>query len=300
MLTDTAIRNAKAIDKPYKLQDSQGLYILIKPNGGKYFRFNYRFGDKRQTLSLGVYPAVSLKEARTKRDTAKKQINGGINPAVQKQALKLAKTQNATNSFEAICLEWLVGKCNDKSPRPKRQLNFFIPYIGATQVTEIRPTDILKCLNRVSERGTVYSAKKALQMLGQVFCYAVATGRAERDITQVLKGALPSHTKKHFAAITEPKEIGDLMRDIYGYSGTSPVTAALRLLPLLFQRPGELRAMKWADVDLEAREWRYLVTKTNISHIVPLSHQAITILEEIKPLTGHGSYVFPSERTPNG
>jgi integrase len=160
--------------------------------------------------------------------------------------------------------------------------------------------EILKCLTRVEELGTVYSAKKALQMYGQFFRYAVATGRAERDITQDLKGALSAHTKKHFSAITEPPKVAELLRAIDDYGGSFPVACALKLAPMLFQRPGELRAMEWAHVDLESKEWRYFVTKTEVQHIVPLSRQAIEILQELRSLTGHGRFVFPSERTPRG
>ena len=174
------------------------------------------------------------------------------------------------------------------------------PWLGDRPISEILPKDILASLRRVEERGTIETAHRTLQICGQVFRYAVATGRVDRDITQDLKGALPPAKGEHFAAITEPKEVAELLRAIDSYQGSLPAVCALKLAPLFFVRPGELRAMQWQDVNLETAEWRYLVTKTKVQHIVPLARQAVAILEELKPLTGHGLYVFPSERTPSG
>ncbi|MCQ8103549.1 integrase arm-type DNA-binding domain-containing protein [Methylomonas sp. SURF-2] len=304
-LTDTAIRNAKpSPDKPYKLQDDKGLYLLVNPNGAKYFRYNYRFDGKRKTLALGVYPSTTLKDARDKRDTAKKQLDGGIDPSENKKAIKQAKVESANNSFEVIAREWgqkKVETWSEKNNRSKRMLerNIF-PWLGSRPIADIQPKDILACLRRVEERGTIETAHRTLQICGQVFRYAVATGRVERDLTQDLKGALPPAKGEHFAAITEPKEVAELLRAIDSYQGSLPAVCALKLAPLVFVRPGELRAMQWQDVNFETAEWRYFVSKTKVQHIVPLSSQAVEILYELHPVTGHGLFTFPSERTPSG
>jgi integrase len=295
-LSDTAIKNAKPADKPYKMQDEKGMYLLVHSNGSKYFRYNYRFDGKRKTLALGTYPVTSLKEARDKRDTAKKQIDGGIDPSENKKAVKASKAESAANSFEIIAREWGSKKVNDwddKNNRSKRMLerNIF-PWLGSKPITDILPKDILACLRRVEDRGTIETAHRTLQICGQVFRYAVATGRADRDITPDLRGALPPAKGEHFAAITEPKGVAELLRAIDSYQGSLSAVCALKLAPLVFVRPGELRAAEWQHIDLEAKEWRYFVSKTEVQHIVPLSSQAVAILEELHPLTGHGRFVF--------
>ncbi|MFA6163977.1 MAG: integrase arm-type DNA-binding domain-containing protein [Methylobacter sp.] len=303
-LSDTAIKNAKPTDKPYKIQDEKGMYLLVHSNGSKYFRYNYRFGGKRKTLALGTYPVTSLKEARDKRDTAKKQIDVGIDPSENKKAVKSSKAESAANSFEIIAREWGSRKVNDwddKNNRSKRMLerNIF-PWLGSKPIIDILPKDILECLRRVEDRGTIETAHRSLQICGQVFRYAVATGRVDRDITPDLRGALPPAKGEHFASITEPKQVAELLRAIDGYQGSLSAICALKLAPLVFVRPGELRAAEWQHIDIEVKEWRYFVSKTKTEHIVPLSSQAVKILEELHPLTGHGRYVFSSERTPRG
>jgi integrase len=303
-LSDTAIKNAKSAEKPYKMQDEKGMYLLVHPNGGKYFRYDYRFDGKRKTLALGTYPATSLKQARDKRDTAKKQIDDGIDPNENKKAVKASKAESAANSFEIIAREWGSKKVNDwddKNNRSKRMLerNIF-PWLGGKPITDILPKDILACLRRVEDRGTIETAHRTLQICGQVYRYAVATGRAERDITPDLRGALPPAKGEHFAAITEPKQVAELLRAIDGYQGSLPAVCALKLAPLVFVRPGELRAAEWQHIDLDAKEWRYYISKTSVQHIVPLSTQAVAILQELYPFSGHGRFVFPSERTPRG
>jgi integrase len=303
-LSDTAIKNAKSAEKPYKMQDEKGMYLLVHPNGGKYFRYDYRFDGKRKTLALGTYPVTSLKEARDKRDTAKKQIDDGIDPNENKKAVKASKAESAANSFEIIAREWGSKKVNDwddKNNRSKRMLerNIF-PWLGRKPITDILPKDILECLRRVEDRGTIETAHRTLQICGQVYRYAVATGRAERDITPDLRGALPPAKGEHFAAITEPKQVAELLRAIDSYQGSLPAVCALKLAPLVFVRPGELRSAEWHHIDLDAKEWRYYVSKTSVQHIVPLSTQAVAILEELHPFSGHGRFVFPSERTPRG
>lgn len=304
-LSDTTIKNAKPTpDKAYKLPDEKGMYLLVNPNGSKYFRLKYRFGGKEKVLALGVYPDTSLKQAREKRDEARKQLAEGIDPSENRKAVKSSKAESAANSFEVIAREWGGKKVDtwaDKNNRSKRMLerNIF-PWLGSKPITDILPKDILDCLRRVEDRGTIETAHRTLQICGQVFRYAVATGRAERDITPDLRGALPPAKGEHFAAITEPKEVAELLRAIDSYQGSLPAVCALKLAPLVFVRPGELRAAEWQHIDFEAKEWRYYVSKTSVQHIVPLSSQAVAILEELQPFSGHGRFVFPSERTPRG
>jgi integrase len=304
-LSDTTIKNAKPnADKAYKLPDEKGMYLLVNPNGSKYFRLKYRFGGKEKVLALGVYPDTSLKQAREKRDEARKQLADGIDPSENRKAVKSSKAESAANSFEIIAREWGGKKVDtwaDKNNRSKRMLerNIF-PWLGGKPIADILPKDILECLRRVEDRGTIETAHRTLQICGQVYRYAVATGRAERDITPDLRGALPPAKGEHFAAITEPKQVAELLRAIDSYQGSLPAVCALKLAPLVFVRPGELRAAEWQHIDLDAKEWRYYVSKTAVQHIVPLSTQAVAILEELRPFSGHGRFVFPSERTPRG
>ena len=304
-ISDTTIKAAKPkSDKDYKLSDEKGLHILIKTNGSKYFRLKYRFAGKEKTLALGVYPETTLKQAREKRDLARKQIAEGIDPSENKKAVKASKAESALNSFEVIAKEWgakHVNNWNDKNNRSKRMLerNIF-PWLGAKPITNILPIDILNCLRRLEDRGTLETAHRVLQICGQVFRYAVATSRIDRDITPDLRGALPPAKGGHFASLTDPKQAAPLLRAIDAYTGTFVVKSALQLAPMVFVRPSELRHAEWAHIDLESKEWRYFVTKTETDHIVPLSTQAIEILTALFPLTGNGRYVFPSARTPNG
>ena len=304
-LSDTAIKNAKPNpDKSYKLPDEKGMYLLIHQNGSKYFRLDYRFTGKRKTLALGIYPDTTLKQARDKRDTARNQLAEGIDPSENRKAVKSSKAESASNSFEVIAREWGAKKVDtwdDKNNRSKRMLerNIF-PWLGTKPITDILPKDILECLRRVEDRGTIETAHRSLQICGQVFRYAGATGRVDRDITPDLRGALPPAKGEHFAAITEPKAVAELLRAIDSYQGSLSAICALKLAPLVFVRPGELRAAEWEHIDFDAKEWRYFVSKTKVEHIVPLSLQAVAILQELHPLTGHGRFIFPSERNPRG
>ncbi|HYE37517.1 tyrosine-type recombinase/integrase [Methylocaldum sp.] len=298
-LSDTAVRNAKAKDKPYKLADEKGLYLLVKP-AGKYWRFDYRFERKRKTLAFGAYPDVSLKEARGKRDEARRRIAQGVDPGVEKKAIKTAESE----TFEAIAREWFIkfapNWAESHSDKIIRRLERDIfPWLGKRLIREITAPELLAVLRRIEGRA-LETAHRVLQNCGQIFRYAIATGRADRDISADLKGALPPAKLGHFAAVTDPRKVGELLRAIDAFEGTFPVKCALRLAPLVFVRPGELRAAEWAHIDLDAAEWSYTVTKTKTPHIVPLATQAVEILRELHPLTGHGRFVFPSARTPNG
>lgn len=299
-LSDPAIKKAKPADKPYKLSDEKGLYLLIN-TVGKYWRLDYRFNDKRKTLALGVYPDTGLKRAREKRDEARQLIADGIDPAEHRKATKAMTRERAANSFEAVGREWYAkfsaSWSESHGSRILRRLERDVfPWLGGKPIADIKPADLLATLRRIEARGTVETAHRAMQNAGQIFRYAVSTGRAERDISVDLRGALTPVTQTHFGSITEPKEIGKLLRAIDEYKGGYVVRYALRLAPLVFVRPGELRHAQWADIDLDKAEWRYTTSKTKTEHIVPLASQAVEIMQELQPLSGHSRYVFPANR----
>jgi integrase len=311
MLTDTACTNAHkhpktVTGKAFKLSDSGGLYLLIEPRKNnrwaKGWRVKYRIDGTEKLLSLGTYPDISLRDAREQRDIIRKQVADGIDPSLNR---KVQKTGSLENSFKAIALEWfakhMATKSESHQKRTLRRLERdLFPWVGSRPISSIKASELLISLQRVESRGAIETAHRVLGICGQVFQYAEATGRADRDISQALRGSLTPVNGKHFASMTEPHQVGELLRAIDSYQGSIVVKSALRLAPLVFVRPGELRSMEWQHVDLEAREWRYVVTKTKTPHIVPLSSQSIEILKEIKPLTGDGRYVFPNGRTPNG
>ena len=301
-LTDTTIRNAKQGSKTKKMFDSGGLYLEITPRGGKWWRQKFRYGGKEKRLSLGVYPDISLKEARSRRDENRKLLANDIDPSEHRHAKKAASKERTANSFEAVAREWFA-KCTpiwsaNHGDRIIRRLERDIfPWIGEKPITDITPPQLLEVVHRIEERGALETAHRALSNCGQVLRYAVATGRAERDTSQDLRGALQPVKSEHFAAVTEPKQVAELLRVMDNYEGTLTVRCALRLAPLVFVRPGELRKAEWADINLDNGEWCYVVTKTDTRHIVPLSKQAVTILRELHPLTGRGRYVFPGARS---
>ncbi len=302
-LTATAIRKAKPREKPRKLYDSRGLYLEIAPRGTKAWRFKYRFAGKEKRISMGIFPEVSLKLARERRDEARKLLARDIDPSAYRKAQKQSRRQWARNSFEAVATEWHAKHSPNwstgHSKRLEREFRHDVfPYIGSKPVAELTARELLAVVRRVEERGHLPMAHSILQTCGRVLRYAVATGRAERDVSSDLRGALPPMRTKHYAAITDPKEVGPLLRLLDGYSGTLPVRCALRLLPLLFVRHGELRNAEWADIDMEAAEWRYTVGKTGTPHIVPLARQALAILREVHTLTGRHRFVFPNARYP--
>ena len=304
-LSDTAIRSAKPQDKPAKLFDGGGLFLLVTPNGGKWWRLKYRFGGKEKLLSLGVYPAVSLKEARKRREEAKEQIAMGIDPGANRKAVKEAVRAEAVNSFEVVTREW-HDKQKDtwvKSHGDKifaRFVNDIFPIIGAKAVGTVTAPELLEALRRIEARGAVETAHRTLQNCGQVFRYAIATGRAERDPSADLRGALSPIKHTSFASITEPKEIGALLRDIEAYQGNIIVCAALRMAPYVFVRPGELRRAEWEEFNLDAQEpeWRIPASRMKMRklHIVPLSRQVVAILQDLHSYTGNERYLFPSMR----
>ena len=302
-LSDTAIKAAKPKDKPYKLYDEQGLFIIIAANGGKWWRLKYFFNNKEKNMSLGTYPAISLKQARKIKDDARQLIAQGIDPSENKKAIKATKLGAAANSFEVIALEWIAShmanKASSHADKVKRRFETYIfPWLGNKAISDITAPEVLLCVKRVQNANKLETAARTLQATGQVFRYAVQTGRAIRDITADLKGALPAAQVKHMAAFTDPQEVAQLLRALDGFKGSLVVQTALQLAPLVFVRPSELRTAKWADIDLDAGEWRYTVSKTNTAHLVPLSTQAIALLKDIQPLTGHGEYVFTGGHDP--
>jgi integrase len=302
-LSDTKIRNTKPKARQYKLSDGGGLFLLVASSGGKWWRFSYRFDGKQKTLSMGVYPDVSLSQARERRDAARKQVADGIDPGQARKALKAAKVQDE-NTFEVVAREWFgkfsVNWAPSHAGKIKTRLEKdLFPYIGERPIIDIKAPELLMVLRRIESRGAIDTAHRARTNCGQIFRYAVATGRAERDPAADLRGALPPTKEKHLPAITDPEKAAGLLRAIDGYQGSFVTRCALKLAPLVFVRPGELRQMEWAEIDLEAAEWNIPAKKMKMGepHLVPLSKQAVDILREIQPLTGAGRYVFPSPRT---
>lgn len=301
-LTDTAIRNAKPGEKPAKIFDERGLFLLVTPTGGKWWRLRYKFDGKEKLLSLGTYPDTSLKDARTRRDDARKLLADGVDPGENRKAVKAARQVRAANSFEVVAREWYAKQApNWAEHHGDRIIRRFerdiFPWIGGRPIADVTAPELLAVVQRIESRGALETAHRALGNCGQVFRYAVATGRALRDPSGDLRGALPPVKGEHFAAVTEPIQAAQLLRTLDGYQGTLTVACALRLAPMVFVRPGELRAAEWADIDLETAEWRYHVTKTDSDHIVPLATQAVAILRELQALTGTGRFVFPGARS---
>ena len=302
-LSDIKIRTCKPSNKQKKLFDGDGLFLLVAPTGRKLWRFKYRFNGKEKLLSLGAYPAISLADARMRKSEARKQLAHGIDPSAVRKAQKQATTEE-TETFEVIAREWHAkftptwtrGHAKTLMSRLERDI---FPWIGNRPILEIKAPELSAVLRRVESRGALESAHRIRTIAGQVFRYAVATGRAERDPAADLRGALPQPNKKHLAAITNPKEVAPLLRAIDGYQGTFVVKCALQLAPMLFVRPGELRRAEWSEVDLDEAVWNIPKRKMKMKqdHVVPLCRQAIEILTELKQFTGSSSYVFPSARS---
>ncbi|MBI5936755.1 MAG: integrase arm-type DNA-binding domain-containing protein [Betaproteobacteria bacterium] len=303
-LTDTAIRNAKPGEKVSRLFDGGGLYLEVAPAGGKWWRLKYRFGGKEKRLSLGVYPDVGLKVARERRDEARRLLAEGIDPGEHRKTTKSMKAELAANSFEVVAREWFTkysatwvsGHADKIIRRLERDI---FPWLGTRPASEITAPELLAALRRIEERGALDTAHRAMQNCGQIFRYAIATGRAERDPAADLRGALPPVKQKHLAAITDPKDIGALLRAMDGYTGSLVTKCALRLAPMVFLRPGELRQAEWIEIDLDGDTWEIPAARMKMRqpHIVPLSSQAVDILRELHALTGNSRYVFPGARS---
>ena len=303
-LTDIAVRRAKGRVTPYKLADGGGLYVLVRSGDARYWRMDYRWAGKRRTLALGVYPSVSLAAAREKRDQARKLLASGVDPSAQRKLERLAAKAAADNTFRLIAEEWMAklareGRAGATLGKVKWLLELTYSEIGERPVAAITPPELLTVLRRVEARGHYETARRLRSTCGQVFRYAIATGRAERDPSADLRGALTAPKVKHRAAVIEPKAIGALLRAIDGYDGQPITLAALKLAPLLFVRPGELRRAEWSEFDLDGAEWRIpgAKMKMGLPHRVPLSRQALAVLRGLHPITGGGRYLFPSVRS---
>ncbi|MGY0579432.1 MAG: tyrosine-type recombinase/integrase [Paraglaciecola chathamensis] len=301
VLTDRLIKSAKPKDKDYRLSDGKGLYLQVTKAGNKSFRLKFRINGKEKKLVIGLYPDVTLQEARIKRDKARALIIKGIDPAAQKQALKAQALIDQSNSFSALADEWMKVKMGDKTPGYQMKLKSsiqrdLIPALGQLPISDITAPMLLQVLRKIEARGVIETANRTKQVAGQIFRYAVATGRAERDPTPDLKGALQTHKVKHFAAITDPEAFGRLLVAVDSFDGTMIVKSALKLAPLFFCRPGELRHIKWENINPAQKRIEIIAEKTHQQHIIPISRQAQTILDDLRCLTGRSEYVFPSAR----
>ena len=306
-LSATEIEKAKPGVTPKKLFDGGGLFLIVTPTGGKWWRFKFTFDGKEKTISFGVYPDISLAQAREKRESSRKLLAIGVNPSEDRKTAKAARVELLANSFETIAREWHKKQVENSEWTEEhsetimtRMEKDMFPLVGAKPITEVTAKDIRGILDRVKDRGAVDTARRCRTIASQVFVYAIGTDRAEYNIATSLSKHLPaiSKTRKHMASITDPKELAPLLRAIDNSPGSFVAKSALQLLPMLFARPGELRQMEWAEIDFETAEWNIPAgkMKIKIAHLVPLSVQAIDILTAIKPLTGNGKYVFPSTR----
>ena len=300
-LSDLEILKVKPLTKSFKMSDGGGLFLLVNPTGSKWWRFKYRFSDKEKLLSLGVYPDVPLKLARERREDARKLIAQGIDPGDARKQQKAARFDLAENCFEKIARQWfLTVKAEWTEKHAEKVLRRLerdaFPWLGVRPMNEITPPEVLAVIRRVEARAA-YTAKRVKENIGQAFRYGIQEGHCERDPTADLKGALRPVKVKHFAALLEPKDVAEMLRAFDGFKGTFVVTSALRLAPLVFVRPGELRQAEWAHIDLERGEWRFIASKTRTDHLVPLASQAVAILRELQPLTGQGQYVFSGRDT---
>jgi len=303
-LSDIQVKSAKPKEGDYKLSDGFGLHLLVTHTGGKLWRLQYRSGGKQKLLSFGAYPAVTLAEARQRRDDAKKLLANGVDPGETKKAQKTAQGEQDGNTFEVIAREWhskyahtwVASHAQHKLERLEKNV---FPWIGKRPIKEITAPDVLDVLRRMESRGILDTAHRVRFECGAIFRYAIATGRTDRDPVADLKGALPPVKNGHHAAPTDPKDVAPLLRAIDEFKGSFVVKCALQLAPILFVRPGELRTAEWSEIDLDAAEWNIPAEKMKmkVAHLVPLSHQAVQVLNELKPLTGQGKYVFPCHRS---
>lgn len=302
-LTDTAIRNASPREKQFTLYDAEGLFLLVKPNGSKLWRWKYRVDGHEKRISLGVYPKVSLKAAREDRDGHQTDLRKGIDPSAAKKVVK-AEEKAQGETFELVSREWHKKFTPTWTPGHAARILVSLekdafPWIGIRPVRDITAPEVLAVARRVESRGAIETAHRLVGNIGMVFRFAVSSGLADSDPTRDLRGALSPTNEKHHASLTDPKAVADLLRAIESYSGSLVTRCALRLAPLVFVRPGELRHAEWSEINTDAAEWRIPAHKMKMRtmHIVPLSRQSLAVLEELRPLTGSGRYVFPSERT---
>ncbi|PKH69867.1 integrase [Stenotrophomonas sp. Betaine-02u-21] len=301
MLTDTKLRSLKPQGKVYRLADANGLCVEVRPSGARIWRYRYRFAGKANMLTIGDYPAVSLAEARAERDKARAQLKKGMDPALVVKIERAAQEEEAGNTFGSLAEELVAQRAKKLTPgsvvRERRMLERDLGSIADLPVRSVTAPILLKALRKIEARGALETAHRARAAAGMVFRYAIATGRAENNPALSLAGALTPTKTKHFSSLTEPDEVAKLLKAIYGYQGSPIVSAALKLSALLFVRPGELRAARWEDIDLDAAEWRYITSKTQTQHIVPLAGQVVELLEDVRPYARKSQYVFPSVRS---
>jgi integrase len=285
------------------MSDGNGLCLRVMPNGGKYWQWEDRrpVTKTKNVASYGTYPDVSIQRAREKHAEARKLLKDKIDPNEHKAALEAAGRERAANSVEVVALEFLDKKARERTAETNRRTrawftHYVFPAIGHKPITAVEAPDILAMLRKIADKGILDTAHRVRGELSAMFRFAIATGRTKSDPAAPLIGALPPAKGKHFAAITDPVQVGQLLRAIWGYDGSPLTTAALKILPMVFTRPGELRAAHWADIDLDAAEWRYYILKTDTHHIVPLATQVVEVLRELQPLTGRGAFVFPGAR----
>src|SRR5690554_133979 len=302
-LTATAVKSAKPTDKPVKMADGGGLYLEVRASGGKYWRMKYRFAGTEKLLAIGTYAEISLADARKAREKAKERLTEGVDPSMAKQLERKLGQQVAANTFQLVAQEWLErvhqhDVVPDHYQRNRRRLERdAFPVLGKRPLAEISAAELLACLRRIEDRGHIETAHRVKALCGQVFRYGISTGRAERDPTPDLRGALRPHRSKHFAALTEPSAVAELLRAIDGYGGQPVTIAALKIAPMVFTRPGELRQARWSDIDLDNALWSFTASKTDQPLLVPLPGQAVAILRDLHGLTGHSEYVFPGARS---
>jgi integrase len=305
LLTDAAVRQARPSSKNYKLSDAHGLHLLVQINGARYWRLKYRFAGKEKTLALGVYPDVTLRDARLATDQARSEIRNGVDPSVLRKVKKRSLTEASANSFKIVAQEWFAKKKPNWAQNHWTKVEWMLeanlfPWLGDRPVSEISPAELLSVLRRVEARGALETAKRVKMVAGQVFRFAIATSRAASDPSQPLSGALATPIKQHLAAVTNPAKVGPLLNVLDTYEGTPIVRGALKLAPLTFVRPCEPRNARWTDFDLDSAMWSIPAERMKMKepHIVPLSIQAVAVLRELQPLTGRFEYVFPSRRSP--
>lgn len=303
-LTDTKIRTFKIPDKPTKLADGGGLFLYVTPAGKKYWRMNYYIDRKAKALSFGEYPGITLQRAREKRMEARRLLDEGIDPGALKKAAKEAERAEITEAFRNVAKEWHETRTGDFTEKHRgtvmfRLEKYVFPILGDKHINRIEPQDVLALVRPIDQQGHNETARRLLQIIAQVYRYALIIGRAERNPANDLSGALRPRRVTHRAAVTEPKKVGQLLRNIDNYEGYFPIICSLRLAPLVFVRPTELRAAVWSEFNLEEREWRIPAARTKMKqmHIVPLSTQAMQILEELHPYSGTSKYLFPSIRS---
>ena len=305
-LTAVQVHNAKPKDSMYKMFDGGGLFLQVNPSGGKYWKMKYRKADgKEGLLTFGGYPEISLEQARRMRDEARAQRASGLDPGIVRQEEKAERRTRASNTFEAVSREWMevhATKVKAQTLHIYRVLleKSVFPLIGKRPIAEMKAPDFLALLRRLEEQKQLYSVKRISIVCGMIMRFAVAAGKAEADPTPALRGSLKAHKTKHLAAMTDPKQVGRLLRTIDAYPGSFVVSTALKIAPYVFVRPGELQHARWEDIDFDACEWRYTTSKTNTPHIVPLVPQVMKLLQELYAFTGNGEWVFPSQRQKGG